>query len=86
MWLLLHSFGTPVLLVRLTEREVIGNRWTSIFSLRSFPHRFLDRLPSRMLLNPKLNQEIAKKKFLWSDVPKRELGPHDGLPDTLRNF
>jgi uncharacterized cupin superfamily protein len=35
-------------------------------------------------LNPNRNEEIKKDNFLWEDVPKHELGPHDGLPDLLR--
>lgn len=35
-------------------------------------------------MHPDRNAEIAKKDFLWKDVPKPELGPHDGLPDVLR--
>jgi uncharacterized cupin superfamily protein len=33
-------------------------------------------------LDEKRNAEI--KHFYWADMPKRELGPHDGLPDRLR--
>lgn len=33
-------------------------------------------------LHPKRNKEL--KDRLWTDVPKRKLGPHDGLPDALR--
>lgn len=33
-------------------------------------------------LHPKRNVEIGE--FCWNDIPKRELGPHDGLPDRLR--
>ncbi len=33
-------------------------------------------------LHPKRNQEIGD--LLWTDPPKRRLGPHDGLPDALR--
>ena len=33
-------------------------------------------------LHPKRNQEI--KDFLWTEIPKRKLGSHDGLPDKLR--
>lgn len=35
-------------------------------------------------LHPKRNQEIKEKNFLWENAPQRELGPHDGLPDKLR--
>lgn len=31
-------------------------------------------------LHPKRNEEIGN--FFWSDAPKRELGPHDGLPNS----
>lgn len=33
-------------------------------------------------LNPERNQFIGKRH--WDDVPERELGDHDGLPDKLR--
>ncbi len=33
-------------------------------------------------LHPKRNEFI--KESFWTDVPKREMGPHDGLPDVLR--
>ncbi len=33
-------------------------------------------------MHPKRNQEIGDR--FWADVPKRELGPHDGMPDALR--
>jgi uncharacterized cupin superfamily protein len=33
-------------------------------------------------LHPERNKEI--KDFLWEDYPKQNLGPHDGLPDKLR--
>lgn len=33
-------------------------------------------------LHPKRNQEIGD--YLWTDVPKRPLGTHDGMPDLLR--
>ena len=33
-------------------------------------------------LHPRRNQEIGKD--LWSDPPRRKLGPHDGLPDAMR--
>ncbi len=33
-------------------------------------------------MHPKRNQEIGE--MFWSDAPKRELGPHDGMPDALR--
>jgi uncharacterized cupin superfamily protein len=33
-------------------------------------------------LHPKWNKEL--KERLWTDVPKRKLGPHDGLPDAAR--
>lgn len=35
-------------------------------------------------LHANRNEEIRKSGFLWEDVPPRELGPHDGLPDALR--
>jgi uncharacterized cupin superfamily protein len=33
-------------------------------------------------LHPKRNK--ALKERLWTDVPKRKMGPHDGKPDALR--
>lgn len=33
-------------------------------------------------LNPKRNAAIGD--FLWEDAPERDLGPHDGRPDALR--
>ena len=33
-------------------------------------------------VHPERNAEIDE--FLWKDRPHRELGPHDGLPDALR--
>lgn len=33
-------------------------------------------------LHPKRNAELGDAR--WQDVPQRELGPHDGLPDRLR--
>lgn len=36
-------------------------------------------------LHPKRNEEIKKDSFLWEDSPKHKLGPHDGLPDLIRN-
>lgn len=33
-------------------------------------------------LHPARNEAI--KDFCWKDVPRRELGPHDGKPDKLR--
>jgi uncharacterized cupin superfamily protein len=33
-------------------------------------------------MHPTRNQEIGE--MLWTDVPKREMGPHDGMPDALR--
>lgn len=35
-------------------------------------------------VHPERNKAIADKNFLWTDIPKRPLGPHDGLPDALR--
>ena len=32
-------------------------------------------------LNPTRRQDLPEQSW-WSDVPKRELGVHDGLPDT----
>lgn len=32
--------------------------------------------------HPKRNK--ALKERLWTDVPKRKMGPHDGMPDALR--
>jgi uncharacterized cupin superfamily protein len=34
-------------------------------------------------LNPSRRQDMPEQ-YWWSDVPQRELGPHDGLPDALR--
>lgn len=34
-------------------------------------------------LNPSRRQDMKPSDW-WDDVPKRELGPHDGLPDALR--
>jgi hypothetical protein len=34
-------------------------------------------------LHPKRNQEIGE--MYWADMPKRALGPHDGIPDLLRD-
>jgi uncharacterized cupin superfamily protein len=33
-------------------------------------------------MHPKRNQDIGE--LYWSDAPKRVLGPHDGMPDMLR--
>lgn len=33
-------------------------------------------------MHPKRNQEIGE--MFWADVPKRDRGPHDGMPDALR--
>ena len=33
-------------------------------------------------INPEENERI---NYLWKDAPKRDLGPHDGLPDALRS-
>lgn len=30
------------------------------------------------------NARMAERGFHWDDVPERELGPHDGLPDAQR--
>lgn len=35
-------------------------------------------------MHPARNAEIKVKGYLWEGVPKRDLGPHDGLPDKLR--
>lgn len=35
-------------------------------------------------LHPLRNEEMKKKGVYWDDCPKRELGPHDGLPDKQR--
>lgn len=35
-------------------------------------------------LHPKRNAEMGDS--YWTDAPERELGPHDGLPDALRDF
>lgn len=34
-------------------------------------------------LNPSRRTDLPPSEW-WTDVPKRELGPHDGLPDTVR--
>ncbi len=34
-------------------------------------------------LNPSRRQDMPEQ-YWWSDVPSRELGPHDGLPEALR--
>lgn len=34
-------------------------------------------------VNPSRRQDMPAE-FWWSDVPPRDLGPHDGLPDALR--
>jgi uncharacterized cupin superfamily protein len=34
-------------------------------------------------LNPSRRSDMKPSDW-WDDVPKRELGPHDGLPDALR--
>jgi uncharacterized cupin superfamily protein len=34
-------------------------------------------------LNPSRRQDMPEQ-YWWSDVPNRELGPHDGLPDAQR--
>ncbi|WP_348652870.1 cupin domain-containing protein [Polyangium sp. y55x31] len=33
-------------------------------------------------LHPARNAEVGE--YAWHDVPRRELGPHDGMPDALR--
>lgn len=40
---------------------------------------------SRILypVNPSRREDIPAQ-YWWHDAPKRELGPHDGLPDALR--
>ncbi len=35
-------------------------------------------------LHPKRNEEMRLKGHLWEDVPERELGTHDGIPDEQR--
>jgi hypothetical protein len=35
-------------------------------------------------LNPSRRQDMPAP-YRWHDVPRRELGPHDGLPDALRS-
>ncbi|HEX7327069.1 MAG TPA: cupin domain-containing protein [Casimicrobiaceae bacterium] len=34
-------------------------------------------------LNPSRRSDMDASEW-WADVPKRELGPHDGLPDAVR--
>ena len=34
-------------------------------------------------MHPKRNQEIGE--MFWADMPKRQMGPHDGMPDLLRD-
>jgi uncharacterized cupin superfamily protein len=34
-------------------------------------------------VNPSRRQDMPEQ-YWWSDVPSRELGPHDGLPEALR--
>lgn len=34
-------------------------------------------------VNPTRQQDMPEQ-YWWSDVPRHELGPHDGLPDALR--
>jgi uncharacterized cupin superfamily protein len=43
------------------------------------------RMGSRIFypLNPSRRSDMKPSDW-WEDVPKRELGPHDGLPDALR--
>lgn len=36
-------------------------------------------------LHPKRNEEMKDKDAFWENHPNRELGNHDGLPDSLRN-
>ena len=35
-------------------------------------------------LNPEREEQVRPKNLWWDEVPKNELGPHDGLPDKLR--
>ena len=35
-------------------------------------------------LHPARNEVVRKRGNLWEDAPTRVLGPHDGLPDALR--
>jgi len=35
-------------------------------------------------MNPERNELCREKGWLWEDAPPRERGPHDGLPDALR--
>jgi uncharacterized cupin superfamily protein len=35
-------------------------------------------------LNPSRRQDMPAQ-YWWSNVPERDLGPHDGLPDALRS-
>ena len=35
-------------------------------------------------LHHERNEAIKTKGFLWVDTPKRALGPHDGMPDTVK--
>lgn len=36
-------------------------------------------------LHPERNKQAAEKGTHWSDAPIRDLGPHDGKPDALKN-
>ncbi|MCT4642777.1 MAG: cupin domain-containing protein [Bacteriovoracaceae bacterium] len=36
-------------------------------------------------LHPKRNDEMKEKGAYWEGHPQNKLGPHDGLPDKLRN-
>lgn len=35
-------------------------------------------------LHHERNEAIKTKGFLWVDAPKRAMGPHDGMPDTVK--
>ncbi|MCB0327965.1 MAG: cupin domain-containing protein [Bdellovibrionales bacterium] len=35
-------------------------------------------------LHHKRNQDMKEQGRLWEDAPQKDLGPHDGLPDCLR--
>jgi uncharacterized cupin superfamily protein len=40
--------------------------------------------PENRVFYPKNPDRKALRKDWWVDAPKRELGPHDGLPDLVR--
>jgi uncharacterized cupin superfamily protein len=42
------------------------------------------RKPENRIFYPRNPDRKALRKDWWDDPPKRELGPHDGLPDLVR--